>query len=136
MLKKGGKKLINSCAFYDWAYSVYSLVISTAISPIYYETVTQTENGLVTFLGFQINNTSLYTYALSLSFLIVAFLSPVLSGIADYVGNKKSYMKFFCFVVVISVMMLYFFQGVETLWVGILFSIFGSFIVYEKDQIC
>jgi MFS transporter, UMF1 family len=126
MLKKGDKKLINSWAFYDWANSVYSLVISTAVFPIYYESVTQTENGLVTFLGFQINNTSLYTYALSFSFLIIAFLSPLLSGIADYVGNKKSYMKFFCYFGAISVMMLYFFQGVETLWIGILFSIFAS----------
>lgn len=126
MLKKGNKKLINSWAFYDWANSVYSLVISTAVFPIYYETVTQTDSGLVTFLGMQFNNTSLYTYALSLSFLIVAFISPILSGIADYVGNKKSYMKFFCYFGSISVMSLYFFEGVETLWIGILFSIFAS----------
>ncbi len=126
MLQKGDKKLINSWAFYDWANSVYSLVISTAIFPIYYETVTQTESGLVTFLGTQFDNTTLYTYALSFSFLIVAFISPVLSGIADFVGNKKSYMKFFCYFGGLSVMMLYFFEGVETLWIGILFSIFAS----------
>ena len=94
MLEKGDKKLIRSWAFYDWANSVYPLVISTAIFPIYYESVTKTDSGLVSFLGFQINNTSLYTYALSLSFLIVAVISPVLSGIADVVGNKKTYMKF------------------------------------------
>jgi len=73
MLKKGDKKLINSWAFYDWANSVYSLVISTAVFPIYYQSVTQTDNGLVTFLGFQFNNTMLYTYSLSFSFLIVSF---------------------------------------------------------------
>ena len=126
MLKKGDKKLINSWAFYDWANSVYSLVISTAVFPIYYETVTKTDSGLVTFLGMQFNNTSLYSYALSFSFLIVAFISPLLSGIADYVGNKKSYMKFFCYLGAISVMMLYFFKGIETLWIGILFSVFAS----------
>jgi UMF1 family MFS transporter len=126
MLKKGDKKLINSWAFYDWANSVYSLVISTAVFPIYYETVTQTESGLVNFLGIEFNNTSLYSYALSFSFLIVAFISPILSGIADYVGNKKSYMKFFCYFGAISVMLLFFFKGVETLWIGILFSIFAS----------
>jgi len=96
MLEKGNKKLINSWAFYDWANSVYSLVISTAVFPIYYETVTNSDSGLVTFFGMQFNNTSLYTYALSFSFLIVAFMSPLLSGIADYAGNKKTYMKFFC----------------------------------------
>ena len=84
MLQKGDKKLIHSWAFYDWANSVYSLVISTAVFPIYYETVTQTESGLVNFFGLSINNTSLYSYALSFSFLIVAFISPLLSGIADH----------------------------------------------------
>lgn len=126
MLQKGDKKLINSWAFYDWANSVYSLVISTAVFPIYYESVTQTDSGYVNFLGMQFDNTSLYTYALSFSFLIVAFISPILSGIADYVGNKKSYMKFFCYLGAISVMMLFFFKGIETLWIGILFSILAS----------
>ena len=126
MLQKGDKKLTHGWAFYDWANSVYSLVISTAVFPIYYETVTQSETGMVQFLGMQINNTSLYTYALSFSFLIVAFISPFLSGIADYVGNKKSYMQFFCYFGSISVMSLYFFDGIETLWIGILFSIFAS----------
>jgi UMF1 family MFS transporter len=126
MLQKGDKKLAHSWAFYDWANSVYSLVISTAVFPIYYETVTQSESGMVQFLGMHINNTTLYTYALSFSFLIVAFISPFLSGIADYVGNKKSYMQFFCYFGSISVMSLYFFDGIETLWIGILFSIFAS----------
>jgi UMF1 family MFS transporter len=126
MLQKGDKKLTHSWAFYDWANSVYSLVISTAVFPIYYDTVTETESGLVQFLGMQFNNTSLYTYALSFSFLIVAFISPFLSGIADYVGNKKSYMQFFCYFGSLSVMSLFFFDGIETLWVGILFSVFAS----------
>jgi len=126
MLQKGDKKLTHSWAFYDWANSVYSLVISTAVFPIYYETVTQTESGMVDFLGMQFNNTSLYTYALSFSFLIVAFISPILSGIADYVGNKKSYMQFFCYLGSISVISLFFFEGVETLWVGIVFSVLAS----------
>ena len=40
MLKIGDKKLINAWAFYDWANSVYSLVISTAVFPIYYAGLT------------------------------------------------------------------------------------------------
>ncbi len=126
MLQKGDKKLTHGWAFYDWANSVYSLVISTAVFPIYYQTVTQTDSGFVNFMGMQFNNTSLYAYALSFSFLIVAFISPVLSGIADYVGNKKSYMKFFCYFGSLSVMSLYFFEGIDTLWIGIVFSIFAS----------
>ena len=126
MFQKGERKLIRSWAFYDWANSVYSLVISTAVFPIYYETVTETDSGLVNFLGFSVNNTSLYTYSLSISFLVVALISPLLSGIADYVGNKKTYLQFFCYFGSLSVMSLFFFDGVETLWIGILFSVFAS----------
>jgi len=133
MLQKGDKKLTHSWAFYDWANSVYSLVISTAVFPIYYETVTQTESGMVNFLGMEFNNTALYTYALSFSFLIVAFISPLLSGIADYVGNKKSYMQFFCYLGSISVISLFFFKGVDTLWVGIVFSVLASIGFWGKS---
>ncbi|MFB0910464.1 MAG: MFS transporter, partial [Flavobacterium sp.] len=69
-LQKGDKKLINAWAFYDWANSVYSLVIATAVFPIYYETVTSGNNGMVQFLGLEFNNSSLLSYALSFSFLI------------------------------------------------------------------
>ena len=127
MLKKGDKKLYRSWAFYDWANSVYSLVISSAIFPIYYETLTVTETtDQVYFLGTSFNNTTLYTYALSVSFLIVAFMSPVLSGIADYTGRKKFFMQFFCYLGSFSVMGLYFFTGIENLGLGILLSILAS----------
>ena len=109
MLEKGDKKLINSWAFYDWANSVYPLVISTTIFPIYFERVTHTDSGFITFLGIQFNNTALFSYSLSFSFLLVAIISPFLSGIADYVGNKKSYMQFFCYLGSLSVMSLFFF---------------------------
>jgi UMF1 family MFS transporter len=101
MLKKGDKKLINAWAFYDWANSVYSLVISTAVFPIYYAGLTTSEgfanaDGKVAFLGALWTPTSLYNNALAFSFLVVALLSPMLSGIADYAGNKKKFLKAFC----------------------------------------
>lgn len=125
MLKIGDKKLINAWAFYDWANSVYSLVISTAVFPLYYSAIT--EGKVVSFLGMEWDHPdSLYSYALSFSFLIVAFISPILSGIADYTGSKKKFMKFFCFVGSISVMSLYFFEGIDTVWIGIVFTILAS----------
>lgn len=126
MLKKGDKKLINAWAFYDWANSVYSLVIGTAVFPIYYESVTNGDGGLVQFLGTQWHNTTIYTYALGFSFLIVAFMSPILSAIADYTGNKERFMQFFCFLGSVSVMALFFFTGKETVWIGIIFTILAS----------
>jgi len=128
-LQKGDKKLINAWAFYDWANSVYSLVISTAVFPIYYSSLTETfENidGKITFLGTLWTPTTLYDYTLAFSFLIVAFISPILSGIADYTGNKLKFLKAFCFIGSLSVMSLFFFKGEQTLWVGIVFTIFAS----------
>ena len=126
MLKKGDKKLINGWAFYDWANSVYSLVIGTAVFPIYYESVTGSEGGIVRFLGTDWYNTTVYSYALGFSFLIITFLSPILSAIADYTGNKKRFMQFFCFLGSFSVMGLYFFTGKENIWIGITFTILAS----------
>lgn len=125
MLKKGNKKLINAWAFYDWANSVYSLVISTAVFPLYYSAIT--DNKIIRFLGMDWKHPdSLYSYALSFSFLVVAFMSPILSAIADYTGSKKKFMKFFCWLGGLSVMSLYFFEGVTTVWIGICFTILAS----------
>ena len=131
MLKIGDKKLINAWAFYDWANSVYSLVISTAVFPIYYAGLTTSEgfanaDGKIAFLGTLWTPTSLYNYALAFSFLVVAFISPMLSGIADYAGNKKKFLKGFCLLGSLSVMCLFFFTGKDTLWVGIIFTILAS----------
>ena len=60
--------------------------------------------------GSQIRSTPLITYTTAAAFLVVAFLSPLLSGIADYVGNKKKFMKFFCYLGALSCMGLYFFS--------------------------
>ncbi len=126
MLQRGDKKLINAWAFYDWANSVYSLVIGTAVFPIYYESVTESGDGIVEFLGTEWYNTTVYSYALGFSFLIVALLSPILSAIADYTGNKKKFLRFFCFLGALSVMTLFFFTGKENVWIGIVFTILAS----------
>ncbi|MBM6498971.1 MFS transporter [Flavobacterium macrobrachii] len=137
-LEKGSKKLINAWAFYDWANSVYSLVIATAVFPIYYESITSENDGIVNFLGTTFHNSTLLSYSLSFSFLIVALISPILSAIADYTGNKKRFMQFFCYLGSLSVMSLFFFTGKETLWIGIVFTIlasigfWGSFVFYNS----
>ncbi|MDO9037927.1 MAG: MFS transporter, partial [Lutibacter sp.] len=129
MLKKGDKKLINAWAFYDWANSAYSLVIATAVFPIYYSSLTESfasVEGQITFLGTSWNPTTLYDYTLAFSFLLVAFMSPILSGIADYTGNKLKFLKAFCYLGSFSVMSLFFFEGEETLWIGLVFTVFAS----------
>src|SRR5580698_1659448 len=98
VLPKNDRRLINRWAMYDWANSVYSLVINSAIFPIYYNAVTSnSDNNRVTFFGTKIINTSLYSFAISFSFLLVACISPVLSSIADYRRSKLRFMQFFCY---------------------------------------
>jgi UMF1 family MFS transporter len=113
---------------YDWANSVYSLVITSAIFPVYYKAVAVTDTGSedIPFLGFTIKNSVLYSYALSFSFLIVAAILPLLSGVSDYTGRKKQFMKLFVFIGSFSCMGLYFFNGIETLWWGLLCSVMAS----------
>jgi MFS transporter, UMF1 family len=120
-------KVVRAWYMYDWANSVYSLVITTAIFPIYYKAVA-VSNGSdqVPFLGFTIQNSVLYSYALSFSFLIVSIFLPLLSGAADYTGNKKAFMKFFVLLGSLACMGLYFFTGIEMLWWGILCSTLAS----------
>lgn len=112
---------------FDWANSVYSLVITSAIFPVYYKAVAKTDNGdMVPFLGTTFQNSNLYSYAVSFSFLIVAAILPLLSGMADYSGKKKAFMKFFVWLGALSCMGLFFFTDVDTLWIAITFSITAS----------
>ena len=96
---------------YDWANSVFSLTITTAVFPYYFLAMTENPdtNNVVNFLGFNIVNSALFSYAVSLSFLIAAFMSPFLSSVADYSGRKKAFMKVFCYLGAISCASLYFF---------------------------
>jgi UMF1 family MFS transporter len=109
------KKVINGWAMYDWANSVYNLVITSTIFPAYYEAVTgdgndATSNDTVHLFGREFVNTSLYNYALGIAFLIVAIMSPLLSSIADYKGNKKQFLFFFCTMGSIACSAMYFFD--------------------------
>lgn len=112
------KKVVNAWAMYDWANSVYNLVITSTMFPAYFEDVTKANNGHVQFLGREFVNTSLYNYALAFAFLVVALMSPILSSIADYKGNKKNFMRFFATLGSVSCSVLFFFKG-ENLVLGI-----------------
>lgn len=123
-MNKNDPKVINAWAFYDWANSVFPLVITTAIFPIFYEFNTSSaKTGLpdnqVEFFGYHVTNTSLISYISACAFLIVSFMSPILSGVADYIGNKRAFLRFFCYLGSIATMSLYFFD-VSNLELGML----------------
>jgi len=141
--KKNDKKIMRAWAFYDWANSVYSLVITSTIFPIYYVTITtayENEEYLadsdrwisipvrnsISIFGKEYNPDAIYGYSLTLSFFIVVLLSPILSALADTIGNKKVFLKFFCYLGSISCMGLALFTGMSTVFLGLLFSIMAS----------
>jgi UMF1 family MFS transporter len=126
-LELNHSKSINAWCMYDWANSVYAIVIKSSIFPVFYNTATQNAfNGdIVDFFGFQFVNTALYSFAISFSFLVVAIISPLLSGMADYSSSKKSYMKFFTYLGALSCIGLFFFTGENVEW-AIICSVFAS----------
>ena len=132
-IELNNKKTISAWTMYDWANSVYPLVITSAIFPIFYEKQDGWSEKIidgksirtVEFLGHEFVNTELYSYVISLSYIIIAILSPMLSGIADYSGSKKSYMRFFCYLGAVSCMSFFFFDVNYIGW-GMLSVLLGS----------
>ena len=138
-MQTASKKVINGWAMYDWANSVYNLVITTTFFPIYFTEISKAEpfNGTVTFLGRSFVNTALYNYALAAAYLLVAFTLPILSSIADFKGNKKRFMQVFCFVGALACSSLYFFDkdhfsmGVICMMIAA-YGFYGSLVFYNS----
>jgi UMF1 family MFS transporter len=133
------KKVINGWAMYDWANSVYNLVITTTFFPIYFNAVTKSTFGedKVPLLGRTFKNSALYDYAVAFAYLLIAVLLPILSSIADTRGNKKRFMQFFCYLGGLSCIGLYWFAGPNVTW-GILCFVLaaigyiGSLVFYNS----
>ena len=117
-MEKNNPRLLNAWCSYDWANSVYNLIVTTAIFPLYYSAATEKAFGgeVVQFFGFSIVNSVLYSYAISFSFLLIVVLAPILSGIADYSGRKKRFMQFFTYLGSMACVGLYFFYGRNIEW--------------------
>ncbi len=137
------KKVINGWAMYDWANSAYNLVITSTIFPAYFVAISSTGNGngdhKVNFFGREFVNTALIDYALAVVFLIVAFSSPILSSIADYKRNKKSYLRAFCFLGSAACVSLFFFTPTRIEYGIIMFAIaalgYWSSIVFYNSYL-
>ncbi len=138
LFDKDNEKVIKAWTFYDWANSAYSLVISSALFPIYFSAVASSNNTkTVHFLGRDFNAESLQSYAISVAFLLIAAMSPMLSSMADYSGQKKKFMFFFSTLGAIACSLLWFFEGLDTLWIGVACSMVaaigysGSIVFYN-----
>jgi len=121
------KKIINGWAMYDWANSVYNLVITTTFFPIYFTAATRKHFGseMIPILGRKFVNSSIYSYSLAAAYLLISLFYPILTSVADTRGNKKNFMRFFCFMGAAGCSLLYFFDGSNLGW-GILFFMLAS----------
>lgn len=136
-LEKGSSKLLNAWAFYDWANSVYSLVIASAVFPIFFNALFKEGVTDIPIFGTSMKGTALISFVTAFAFLIVAFISPLLSGIADYSGNKKFFLKLFCYLGAASCIGLYWFSLDNIYWslVCYLFGLvgfWGSLVFYNS----
>jgi len=122
---KDNPKLIRAWISYDWANSVHSLVIASAIFPVYFTLMTRDENHQpIKFLG--LLPESAFNFSLAIAFFFVIVFSPVLSSIADVIGNKIKFLRFFCFLGSFSCMGMFFFTSSELVWLALLLNITGS----------
>lgn len=137
-LKKGDKKLLNAWAFYDWANSTYSLVIASAIFPLFYGALFRGA-GIeeIEVFGMMLRRSPLIFYTTAIAFLVVAIISPILSGVADYLGNKKFFLKLFCYLGAFSTIGLYWFS-LEHIYLSLtlyalgLIGFWGSLVFYNS----
>ena len=152
---KNNPKIMKAWALYDWANSVYSLVITSTIFPIYYTTLTTASKKevliegtnitreevvphMINMFGTDYEPAALFSFSLTLSFLIVVIISPILSSLADTIGNKKSFLQFFCYFGATSCMGLAMFTGMQNVFLGLLFSVtasvgfWGSLVFYNS----
>lgn len=122
MSLKDDKKVVRSWAMFDWANSSYNLVITSTIFPAYYTAITTTEQfgDKVTFFGFDFVNTALSNYVLAVAYLIIAIISPLLTSMADYHGNKKIFLKLFTWLGGLACAGLFFFT-LDTLEISLIF---------------
>ncbi len=124
-IEKNNPSLIRAWVSYDWANSVHSLVIASAIFPVYYTAMTRGEDGNpIKFLG--LLPESAFNFSLAIAFFFVIVLSPVLSSIADLIGNKIKFLRFFCYLGSLSCIGMFFFTSSDLTWLGLLMNITGS----------
>lgn len=126
------KKTIFGWAMFDWANSSYALVISVAIFPLYFNAV-MGDSELFYFLGIPVTKTSLFSYSLSFAYLIIACSLPMLTGIADYSGRRKTFMKIFTLLGSMACMAMFFFDGRSSMYLGV-FSFVLAVIGFEGGK--
>lgn len=123
--------------FYDWANSAFPTTVLTVFIGPYLTTIAKAAagaDGFVHPLGLKVAAESFFPYVVSLSVLLQVFLLPLLGAIADYSHFKKQMLAFFAYVGAFATMGMYFMQGTDYLFGGMLFVVanlsFGASVVF------
>ena len=114
-IKINDPKTMNGWAFFDCANSAHSLVIATAVFPPYFDAIAPKQ---IHILGQNITSSAMMAFAITLSYGIMAFFSPPLSGIADYGGKRKFFMRIFTYIGALSCIAMYFMEKPEEWFIG------------------
>ncbi len=128
------KKVINAWAIFDWANSAYSLVISTAIFPIYFIAISPE---VINVAGLELSSAALYSFSISIAYIIIALVAPILGGIADAGNMRKYFMRLFTLVGSLACGTLFLFSDASLVWLGTAAFIIatvgfaGSLIFYD-----
>ncbi|MBL6658171.1 MAG: MFS transporter [Flavobacteriales bacterium] len=99
MFKKDNKATIWSWAFYDFANSAFTTLVVTFVYGTYFtKSIAPTE----------IEGTQWWSWAVSLTAIVVAVTSPFLGAIADEVGARKKIMAISTFICISATALLFF----------------------------
>lgn len=133
-MQTASKKVVNGWAMYDWANSVYNLVITSTIFPAYYEAIAKNNDttNQITFLGRAFPNTSLYNYIIAFAMIIVAITMPLLTSIADFRGSKKKFLGFFLTIGSLGCISLSLFKDAGTLKYGAIGMVIACFCYWSS----
>lgn len=139
IMLKNDPKTINAWAMYDWANSAFALVITSAIFPAYYNTITRVNgSSQIEIFGLNLENTAAYSINLGLAFGIIALISPLLSSISDYSSSQKKFMKFFCYMGGLGCILLFTFNSGQLVLFALAFMMLatigysGSIVFYNS----
>ncbi|MBY6035047.1 MFS transporter [Fictibacillus nanhaiensis] len=120
----------NSWMFYDWANSAYSIIITTAVFPLFYKAAAMKA-------GVSASDSTAYLgYTIAIATFILAILSPILGTIADYKGLKKRFFTFFFVLGLISTVSLAFIPSEQWLLLLLFYTLTaigssGSNVFYD-----
>ncbi|MEL6972994.1 MAG: MFS transporter, partial [Bacteroidota bacterium] len=112
---KNDPRVLNGWAMFDWANSAFALVITVAIFPPYFLSIT---DDIINIGPLTISDSTLWSFCISAAYIAIAIVSPWLSGIADASGRKMFFLKVFTAIGSVGCLSLLWFNGMSTLWVG------------------